>query len=38
MEDELIEFLIWAENNVEDIFDIFENKEELVKQYLDEGH
>jgi len=36
MKDELIEFLEWIRENVDDIFEIIDDQEELVKRYLED--
>lgn len=34
MEEELIEFLEWLPNNMQDIFEIMDRPKELVREYL----
>lgn len=36
MKEELLEFLEWLPNNMQDIFEIMDRPEELVKEYLNQ--
>ena len=36
MKEELLEFLEWLPNNMQDIFEIMDRPEELVQEYLNQ--